>query len=228
MKSLKKGMASEKSILDEPIEEINVPVLRPTRYVPRRRPAILVERTFDRFADWIMTHVPEPRRINERIRRLREEIRQIYTRYDEHTLYEREAPLRGFLRTYRIDGRRGYDQRTFTEYIRPRVIEFLNRGGRPFQTKFILTCKFKKGKEYNYGYFHTNVERIMEDTNLADLYNIMIAMMLEKISQFQNKGSGWSFDSIVSFDINVDPYDPLNGSSYFPLPAKLERKKGDY
>ena len=65
----------------------------------------------------------------------------------------------------------------------------------------------------------------MEDTNLADLYNMMIAMLLEKISQFQSKGSGWQFDSVVSFDINVDPFNPIGGSSYFPLPAKLAAKK---
>ena len=133
--------------------------------------------------------------------------------------------MRGFLRTHRIDGRRGYDQTTFTQYIRPRVIGFLSERKKPFQVKFIFTCKFKKEKEYNYGHFHTNIEWIMEDTNLGDLYDAMIAMCLEKISQFQNKGSGWQFDSVVSFDINVDPFNPIGGSSYFPLPAKLAAKK---
>ena len=220
-------MAPEKSILDEPIEEINVPVLQPTRYVPRRRPAILVERSFDRFADWIMSYVPEPvkSKAYEKVEKLKKDIKRIYTRYNEHTLHEREAPLRGFLRTHRIDGRGGYDQTTFTQYIRPRVIKFLSEKKKPFQVKFVFTCKFRKGGEYNYGYFHTNIERIMEDTNLADLYNTMIAMLLERISQFQNKGSGWQFDSVVSFDINVDLFNPLNGSSYFPLPAKLAAKK---
>ena len=42
--------------------------------------------------------------------------------------------------------------------------------------------------------------------------------------QFQNKGSGWQFDSVVSFDINVDPFNPIGGSSYFSLPAKLALK----
>ena len=219
-------MMSNNSILDEPIEEINVPVMQPTRYVPRRRPAIIIERSFNRFADWMMSYVPEPvkKKANEKVEKLKKEIRQIYSRYDEHTLHEIEVPLRGFLRTHRIDGRRGYDQTTFTQYIRPRVIEFLSGRKKPFQVKFIFTCEFRKGGEYNYGYFHTNIERIMEDTNLEDLYNAMIAMCLEKISQFQNKGSGWQFDSVVSFDINVDPFNPLRGSSYFPLPAKLALK----
>ena len=224
-------MMSTKSILDEPIEEINVPVMQPTRYNPRRGPAIYINRPFNRFADWITSHVPKPikRNVNERVEKLKIEIRNIYSRYDGLTLYEREAPIKGFLKTHRIDGRKGYDQTTFTQYIRPRVIKFLSEKKKPFQVKFIFTCRFRKGvsgeMEYNYGHFHTNVERIMEDTDLGKIYNIMIAMCLEKISKFQNKGSGWQFDSVESFDINVDPFNPLGGSSYFPLPAKLAAKK---
>ena len=39
------------TLIDEPIEEINVPVMKPTPYVPRRRPSIHIERNFNRFAD---------------------------------------------------------------------------------------------------------------------------------------------------------------------------------
>ena len=65
-------MAPEKSILDEPIEEINVPVMQPTRYVSRRRSAIFIERSFDRFADWIMSYVSEPvkKKANEKVEKL--------------------------------------------------------------------------------------------------------------------------------------------------------------
>ena len=224
-------MMRNNPILDEPIEEINVPVMQPTRYTTRRRPAIFIERSFNRFADWITSYVPEPikRNVNEKVEKLKKDIKQIYSRYDGLALYEREAPIKGFLKTHRIDGRKGYDQTTFIQYIRPKVIKFLSEKRKPFQVKFIFTCKFRKGVskkvEYNYGYFHTNIERIMEDADLGRIYNIMIAMCLEKISQFQNKGSGWQFDSVVSFDINVDPFNPLGGSSYFPLPAKLAAKK---
>ena len=224
-------MALTKLILDAPIEEINVPVMQPTRYTPKRKPAIYVRRSFNKFADWITSYVPEPikRNVNERVEKLKIEIRNIYSRYDGLTLYEREAPIKGFLKTHRIDGKKGYDQTTFTQYIRPRVIKLLSERKKPFQVKFIFTCKFRKGVsggvEYNYGYFHTNIERIMEETDLGQIYNIMIAMCLEKISKFQNKGSGWQFDSVESFDINVDPFNPIGGSSYFPLPAKLAAKK---
>ena len=132
---------SNNPILDEPIEEINVPVMQPTRYNPKRKPTIYIKRSFNKFADWITSHVPEPikRNVNERVEKLKKEIRNIYRRYNGLTLYEREAPMKGFLKTHRIDGKRGYDQTTFTQYIRPRVIKFLSERKKPFQVKFIFT-----------------------------------------------------------------------------------------
>ena len=110
-------MAQTKSILDEPIEEIDVPVLKPTPYTPRRRPPIRIERNFARFADVMMSYVLEPikRKVDKKVEKLKRDVKQIYSRYDRLSLYQREAPLRGFLRTHRIDGRRGYDQKTFTQ-----------------------------------------------------------------------------------------------------------------
>ena len=174
-------MANNNSILDEPIEEINVPILKP------------------------------------------------YGGKKIIKLHEREAPLKGFLKTYRINDQEGQDQTIFIDHIRHNVAKFLSERKKPFQVKFIFTCKFQKGvsegeMEYNYGYFHTHVERIMEDTDLGELYERMTKGCLEKIEKFQNKGSGWQFASVESFDINVDPFNPIGGSSYFPLPAKLASK----
>ena len=53
----------------------------------------------------------------------------------------------------------------------------------------------------------------------------MTGIILEKVQQFQNEGSGWVFENIESFDINIDPFEPLSGSSYISLPKNLEDKK---
>ena len=215
--------------MDEPIEEINVPVMKPIPYDQRRGkpPFIIIRRNFNRFANEMMAYIPRPRRriVRRRIERLRIEIRNIYQRYDRLKLYRIETPLRGFLNTYRINGERGYDQRTFTQYIRPRVIKFLSERKKPFKMKLMFTCRFKKGDDTNYGYFHTDVKTIMQDDDFGKIYNMLISECLEKVEKFQNKGSGWKFEEVVSFDINVDPYEPLGGSSYFPLPKKLAVKR---
>ena len=141
-----------------------------------------------------------------------------------------EAPIKGFLKTYRIDGEKGRDQKTFISYIKPQVINFLYGRKKPFQVQFIFTCKFKKGvpeeeKVYSNGHFRTKIERVMEATDLMEMYERMAKESLEKIEKFQKEGSGWRFVSVESFDINVDPFKPLRGSSYFPLPPKLAAKK---
>ena len=151
-------MMSNKPILDEPIEEINVPILRPYRG------------------------------------------RKIIN------LHEKEAPLKGFLKTLRITDQEGQDQITFINHIRHNVVKFFSEKKKPFQVKFIFTCMFQKGVseedlEYIFGYFHSDVERIMEDTDLGKLYGRMAMEWLERIGKFQSKGSGWQFAGVESFDI---------------------------
>ena len=101
-------MAQTKSLLDEPIEEINVPVMRPTRYTQRKKPPfIYIKRYFGEFADWIISHVPKPmkKKVDDKVEKLKKDIKRIYSRYDELELYEKEAPIEGFLKTHRIDGK---------------------------------------------------------------------------------------------------------------------------
>ena len=49
---------------------------------------------------------------------------------------------------------------------------------------------------------------------------------LEKVEKFQkSKILDGYFDRVVYFDIFIDPYEPISGSSYIPLPRILESKK---
>ena len=53
----------------------------------------------------------------------------------------------------------------------------------------------------------------------------MTDIILEKVQQFQNEGSGWQFENIEMFEIYIDPFQPLDGSTYIILPKKLAAKK---
>ena len=228
MQSIKK-MAHTSSIMDEPIEEVNYPVLRPTRYVATREPPVIIERNLGRFEDEMMEYLSRAnkrlrRRVRRRVARLRREIRGIYQRYSRYQLVERERALNGFLRTHRIDGVRGYGQRAFTHYIRPRVVRFLDERKKPYKMKFLLNCKYKKGDEIMDRYFHSDVVIITQGDDVGEIYNELISKILEKIEEFQNSGSGWQFVQVMSFDINVDPYTPLAGSSYIEVPKELVGK----
>ena len=49
--------------------------------------------------------------------------------------------------------------------------------------------------------------------------------MVELIESLQGKGSGWVFDEVLHFDILINVYKPLAGSSWIPLPKFLASKK---
>ena len=166
-------MAHTSSIMDEPIKEVNLKIpLRPTPYRDRQNPPLTIRRNFDRFVDWIINLVPQQRRrvASRRIERLRGEIGRIYQRYDRHQIVERERALGGFLRTHRIDGVRGYGQRDFTHYVRPRVVRFLQDRKKPYKVKFLLDIKYKKEKEERNEYLHTDVVTITQGDNVGEIY----------------------------------------------------------
>ena len=119
---------------------------------------------------------------------------------------------------------RGNDQRAFTHYVRPRVVRFLDERKKPYKMKLLLTCRYEKGIEIIDSYFHTDVRTITQDSNVGEIYDLLILEILAKIDEFQNKGSGWKFEQVVSFDINVDPYTPLGGGSYIKTPKELAGK----
>jgi hypothetical protein len=49
--------------------------------------------------------------------------------------------------------------------------------------------------------------------------------MFTAFIEFQREGSNWSLDKILGVNVNVVKYQPIKGSSFLPLPAKLARKK---
>ena len=130
--------------------------------------------------------------------------------------------MKGYLKTYRINGVKGYDPKNFISSIKPKVIELIKQKKKPIKLKFLFTCAFQKENpatgqiDINTGYFHSLVETITESSDLSDIFNAMtdIIYILEKVQQFQNKGSGWQFENIESFDIFLDPFQPLDGSVF--------------
>ena len=120
-------------------------------------------------------------------------------------------------------------QRPLSETRKPKFLNLIKQQKKPIKLKFILTCKFFKenpatGKiDENSGYFHSFVETITEASDLSELFNVMTSRLIELSQQFQNQGSGWQFSKVETLDINIDPFEPLSGSSYIPLPKKNSR-----
>ena len=229
--------------MDESVPEIKVPILKLIQFTAKGnvkslksladRAAKPIIKKINKFADWLYSYVPEPVRniTNEKVNKLKNEINQIFKRLEtEFKIEEKEMALKGYLKSYRINGVSGYDPKKFISSIKPKVLDFIEQK-KPIKLKFIFTCTFQKENpatgqiDISTGYFHSLVEMITESSDLSDILNTMTGIILEKVQQFQNEGSGWVFENVESFNINIDPFEPLSGSSYISLPKNLEDKK---
>ena len=227
------------NVIDQPIPEINIPILRPTN--PSKvsqlknlasKAAKPVKREINKFADWIISQVPEPikKTVNKRVDSLKETVNRIFKRYDNLTPKEHKTAIKGYFKTFRVDGVNGVDPKTFMERVKSRVIDLIKSKG-SIKVKLILSIKFIKENpstgqiDINHSHFHTDPEIITEPTDLFDLYIKMTNKIFESIQSFNNRGSGWQFDRIEHLDININPYNPLSASSYIPLPKELDKKK---
>ena len=205
---------------------------------PLHNPENLVEknlRKINKFSDWLISFVPETIRntVNEKADKLKNDIKQLFNRAEKFEPKQKETALKGYLKTFRIDGVDGVDPKTFIRNSKTKIHNLIEQQKKPInlEIKFILTCKFFKenpatGKiDENSGYFHSFVETITEESDLSELFNLMTSRLIEISQQFQNRGSGWQFRKVESLDLNIDPFEPLSGSSCIPLPKKIADKK---
>ena len=238
-------------VVDQPIPEVNIPIPRPSRISQIKNlasnVAAPVKSVINRFTGWLLAYIPEPIKnaVNERVENLKERVNSIFGRQEEvgqpnedrltteedHLIpKEHKTALKGYFKTFRVDGVDGMDEKTFIDSVKPRVIDLIESKG-SIKVKFILTVRFTKENpatgniDTNIWYFPSNVEIVTEATDLSDLYDQMTNKIFELIQNFQNRGSGWQFDRVEHLDININPYNPLSASSYIKLPDKLASKK---
>ena len=235
---------------DQSIPEVNIPIPAPSRVTQIKNlasnVAAPVKSVINRFTGWLLNYIPEPIKnaVNERVENLKERVNSIFGRQKEvgqpnqdHPLpeennltpKEHKTAIKGYFKTFRVDGVDGMDEKTFMNSVKPRVIDLIESKG-SIKVKLILTVKFTKENpatgniDINIWFFPSNVEIVTEATDISDLYDQMTDKIFESIQNFQNRGSGWQFDRVEHLDININPYNPLSASSYIKLPKKLYEK----
>ncbi|XP_072033379.1 uncharacterized protein [Amphiura filiformis] len=150
--------------------------------------------------------------------------------FDLLEIEESASALRRFAIQYTVPGLPGFTPETFLQEARGLVLGVLveNRG---IKAKTILRCWMVKtnletGEEVRKeAAFHSEQTIILEATDLDEVYDTWSARILENISTFINRGSGWAYESTQSLDLHTVEYEPLGGSSYIPLPEFLAKKK---
>ena len=108
------------------------------------------------------------------------------------------------------------------------------RNNRKIKFRLVLVCLMEKqmieknrlaGIVEDKAYFNTETNINLESTDVKRLLSLIIKSILIKLEEFQKNGSGWYFKEIVSLEIHTVEYNPMNGSSYIPLPDWISKKK---
>ncbi|XP_021341715.1 uncharacterized protein LOC110442433 [Mizuhopecten yessoensis] len=101
------------------------------------------------------------------------------------------------------------------------------KGMKWFLTLFVKFVKYDQNNEAIYAEptfrsinsTSTNVSQLKEGVAEA-FQNLHSAYQ-----NFERDGSGWTIDKILKLEVNTVEYTPLEGSSYIPLPPKIQKKK---
>ena len=90
------------------------------------------------------------------------------------------------------------------------------------------TIDSKTGKRvsiYKTPFFNGKAKTITKANDIEPELSMSRQEILNVIDKWVSEGSGWVIDRIDSHYINVTTYQPLHGSSYLELPAKLRNSK---
>ena len=83
----------------------------------------------------------------------------------------------------------------------------------------------KQIKKVNVGFFKSNAREIINENNIEKVISDAGNELINRISEWKSEGSGWVIKSVDKYEIDVSKYKPLRGSSYLPLPEKIQKYK---
>ena len=74
-------------------------------------------------------------------------------------------------------------------------------------------------------YFHSGTHINLESTNVKKLIDLNVKKIIEDLEVFQKNGGGWYFKEVINLEIHTAEFNPINGSSYIPLPDRIMQNK---
>lgn len=97
--------------------------------------------------------------------------------------------------------------------------------------KFYLTLQVRFTKtrgdqvEVAEPHFHGRCYIVLNNQDIEHALRESIMKIVNSFIEYQREGSNWALDKVLGVSIHVIQYNPIKGSSYLPLPAKLASKK---
>ena len=177
------------SVLDQDIdtEMVNVPFLTPTKYTPSQTPtpAPTPPNTIKDLIDYLDNVKEIPKSVSPRVKKLKKEVKSIYSQMKKFEVRESNSALRRFVRVYTINGIEGFDPLSFMQYACQNIINVL-RNKRRTKVKLILKCymEWLRTNEIKPTDFHSEIEVNLDGTDEKELINMMMERILENIARF--------------------------------------------
>ena len=226
---------------DSSASESNIPIFKPPKPTTKsvrsslRKAVDSAKKEIKKFTDWLLSYISDStkRTVSKRLKKLQKKASSIFNKPVDYFIpKEHETALKGFLKTYMIKGRRGYDPTSFLKKVKPEFYTLIRKQRKPLKVKCIFSCHFiRRDKKANRiteetdGHFHSLVETITAATNTFRIFDKMAARLIEMVHKYENERSEWVFDHVIDFRIHINPFRPFSGTSYIPLPPELAAKK---
>ena len=74
-------------------------------------------------------------------------------------------------------------------------------------------------------FFHGRCHIVLKLEDIDPAMKESMKEMFTSFLEFQREGGNWTVDKVMNVNLHIVQYQPLKGSSYIPLPAKLANKK---
>ena len=164
--------------------------------------------------------------LEKKERQAKEEHDRIFTPRKELSTFN------NYVDQYVIDGSDIYDGLSFLREAKASIINILD-SNRGIKARLYFNCvMYRKDSEAISGIrkerfaFHSFIKLILENTDVEEVYDEMVAEIEEAIQKTENaEGSGWVLSVIESIVLHTAKWDPLNAGSYIDLPPNLKNKK---
>ena len=231
-------------ILDEEIPEIDSEILKPTKYIKpridedevnkRKREIRKLEEMLGlkrpgHLNPEIKVWTPKEENLHRKIRKIKEINRR------RLRITETASALRGFARQFRIEGIPRHGPREFMQMAKRDILKLM-RENRQTRVRMILNCEmtrkelFSESTQILNTFFHSETVENLEGTDESVIYDRSIQTIEERIQNFNQRGSNWRFQRVLSLDVHFTDFhftdfQPLRGSTFLPLPRKIKTKK---
>ena len=209
--------------------EINVPEIAVVK--EKEAPTVIKKaiETILGWMDWLKESGKKiTRPISSALKNLKEKINTLFE--EKFVVRDGQSALSHFTREKIIDGKPGYDPKTFFQKTRNILIKIFKEN-KNTKMKMIFICQMQKtdlktGETIEIDAdFHSEIEKNLAETDENKLLDKMIARIAEVLANFQQSGSNWVFQQIIRLEIHFANWQPLGGSTFIPLPAKIKNKK---